>query len=100
MIGIYALWGDWWSAGLSFSQRFFTGLFPLFVIGVAALAARFPVILAAAATGCVIWSLFIGVNHRYGYEGVGRNGLDHRPDRSPVHARPTQCSEFREGGHY
>ena len=35
LVCIHMLWGDFWTNGFSFSQRFFTGLFPFYLLGTA-----------------------------------------------------------------
>ncbi len=55
---LVAFWDGTWA----FSQRFFTPLFPLVVIGLAGLAAAAPRFTLVAATVTVAWSLFLAFN--------------------------------------
>ena len=40
LLMVHIVWGGFWDGGFSFSQRFLTALFPVFVIGIAELLAR------------------------------------------------------------
>jgi hypothetical protein len=76
LVVIHALWGDFWTNGFSFSQRFLAGLFPLYLLGTAELIRRFRVRAVAVATVCCLFSLFVGFNHFLGYHGISeRDGL-------------------------
>lgn len=76
LLGAYSFWANSWHGDSSFSQRFLTGLFPLFLVGVAELVRRVPRALALVAVATA-WSVFIGLNHFYGYEGAsGDDGVD------------------------
>jgi hypothetical protein len=66
---LYAGWGKWWDGGFSFSERYLACLLPVFAIGLAELVRRSVAVYAVAAI-CVIWSVFLGANHHYGFEGV------------------------------
>jgi hypothetical protein len=77
LLAVHALWSDFWTGGFSFSQRFLAGLFPLFLIGTAEVVRRWRGVGLLAATACAAFSLFVGLNHYYGYEGISeRDGLD------------------------
>ena len=55
---LVAFWDGTWA----FSQRFFTPLFPLVVIGLAGLADAVPRFTLVAASVAVAWSLFLAFN--------------------------------------
>jgi hypothetical protein len=61
VIGSYSFVG-FWDGGWSFSQRFFTPLFPVVAIGLAGLLDFAPRLGAAAAVLTVAWSLFLCFN--------------------------------------
>ena len=48
---VHIVWGGFWAGGFSFSQRFLTALFPLFVIGIAELLARTKMLVDPAPRG-------------------------------------------------
>ena len=74
---VYVLWGNDWWGGMGFSERFLTGLFPLYLIGLAELLRRRLVLTTALAIACVCFSAFIALYRYYGYEGIGRrDGVD------------------------
>jgi hypothetical protein len=76
LVVIHALWGDFWTNGFSFSQRFLAGLFPVYLLGTAELIRRFRLRAVAVATVCALFSLFAGFNHFLGYHGISeRDGL-------------------------
>jgi hypothetical protein len=76
LLFVHALWGPYWADGYSFSQRFLTGLFPVFVIGVAALLQSTRMLFAPVLIACIAWSMFISLYHWYGYDNVSeRDGL-------------------------
>ena len=58
--------GNLWDGGWSFSNRFLTCLFPVFLIGLAEAWARRPRLVGMLAAAAVAWSLFIGFNHVFG----------------------------------
>jgi hypothetical protein len=66
---LYAGWGKWWDGGFSFSERYLSCLAPVFAIGLAELVRRSRAVYAVAAV-CVMWSVFLGCNHHYGFDGV------------------------------
>lgn len=73
----YAGWGNLWPAGFSFSERYLASLFPIFVIGAAAIVRLYSWrgIALIAGTSCV--SLVIGFTFAYGYKGQNAaNGVD------------------------
>jgi hypothetical protein len=77
LVASHIMWADFWTGGYSFSQRFLTSLFPLFLLGTAELVRRW----RGAAVGvlglCAAFSVFVAFNHFYGYRGVTeRDGLD------------------------
>jgi hypothetical protein len=75
---VHSLWGGFWDGGFSFSQRFLTALFPVFVIGVAELLSRIRMlVILPVLILCVAWTGFLAVHHFYGYDGVSaRDGPD------------------------
>jgi hypothetical protein len=76
LVAIHALWGDFWTNGFSFSQRFLAGLFPIYLLGTAELIRRFRLRAVAVATLCALFSLFAGFNHFLGYHRISeRDGL-------------------------
>jgi hypothetical protein len=77
LVLIHGVWGDFWTNGFSFSQRFLSALFPLFLLGTAELVRRFGRAGYAALTLCAAFSLFVGLNLYVGYKGQSeRDGLD------------------------
>jgi hypothetical protein len=77
LVACYAGWGRWWDAGDSFSERFLASLFPIFLIGAAALVRLYSLrgIAVVAVAACV--SLLIGLTFAYGYKGVNQTkGVD------------------------
>jgi hypothetical protein len=77
LVLIHGVWGDFWTNGFSFSQRFLAALFPLFLLGTAEIARRFGRAGYAALTLCAAFSLFVGLNVYVGYKGQSeKDGLD------------------------
>jgi hypothetical protein len=73
---VHALWGAFWTGGYSFSQRFLTALFPVFVIGVAALLQTTRMLVTPLFIACIAWSMFLALYHWYGYDHVSeRDGV-------------------------
>jgi hypothetical protein len=70
---VHILWGGFWAGGFSFSQRFLTALFPLFVIGIAELLARTRMRIAPLLLACVAWTAFLALHHFYGYNFVSED---------------------------
>jgi hypothetical protein len=66
LICAHALWGNWWDGGWSFSARYLTNLFPLYLIGFAAVARRWPRAAYAFGGLAAAWALYIGLNHVFG----------------------------------
>ena len=74
---VHIVWGGFWDGGFSFSQRFLTALFPVFVIGIAELLARTRMLIAPVLIACIAWTAFLAVHHFYGYDFVSyRDGAD------------------------
>ena len=74
---VHMVWGDFWFGGYSFSQRFLTGLFPLFAIGIAELLARTRMLVTPLLLACIAWTAFLALHHFYGYDFVSyRDGAD------------------------
>ena len=65
----HSIWGSW-DGGFSFSNRFLTALFPVFLIGVAELRRRFGAPIYALLVLCVAWSLMLAFVHNIGYDGI------------------------------
>jgi hypothetical protein len=73
----YSGWGRWWDGGFSFSERFLASLFPIFVIGAAALVRQYSLRGLALVAGAAGASLLIGLTFAYGYKGQHQvNGVD------------------------
>ncbi len=76
LVAIHALWGDFWTNGFSFSQRFLASLFPVYLLGTAELIRRFRLRSALVLAVCALFSLFAGFNHFLGYQRISeRDGL-------------------------
>jgi hypothetical protein len=74
---VHIVWGAFWAGGFSFSQRFLTGLFPLFAIGIAELLARTRLLVTPLLIMCIAWTWFLALHHFYGYDHVSdRDGVD------------------------
>ena len=73
LLMVHIVWGGFWAGGFSFSQRFLTALFPLFVIGIAELLARTKMLVTPLLVACVAWSAFLALHHFYGYDFVSEN---------------------------
>ena len=77
LVLIHGVWGDFWTNGFSFSQRFLSSLFPLFLLGTAEIVRRFGRAGYAVLTLCAAFSLFVALNVYVGYQGQSeRDGLD------------------------
>jgi hypothetical protein len=88
---VHIAWGRWWDGGWSFSQRFLTSLFPVFLLGLAELVRRRADAAYALGAVCAAWSVFVGLNHYYGFAGANRHSslddvvhLYTSGDRTPV----------------
>jgi hypothetical protein len=65
-----------WDGGFAFSQRFLSGLFPLYLIGVAELVRRARLIAYPLLTLCALFAVSIAFVHDIGYDGISeRDGL-------------------------
>jgi hypothetical protein len=74
---VHILWGPMWFGGFSFSQRFLTAIFPVFVIGIAELLARTRMLIVPLLLLCILWTAFLAVHHFYGYDYVSyEDGAD------------------------
>jgi len=73
LVAIHSLWGAGlaWAGGGSFSQRFLTALFPVFLLGTAEIVRRFGPPAIAVLTLCACFSLWIGLTQFNGYYGSG-----------------------------
>ncbi len=77
LVLIHGVWGDFWTGGFSFSQRFLASLFPFFLLGTAEIVRRFGRAGTAVLTLCALFSVFLGLNLYVGYRGESeRDGLD------------------------
>jgi hypothetical protein len=75
ILAIHVIWSKW-DGGLSFSQRFLTSLFPVFLIGVAELVRRWGAIVYAPLAVCVAWAVGAAFVHTIGYDGISeRDGI-------------------------
>jgi hypothetical protein len=74
---IHVAWGEFWTNGFSFSQRFLASLFPFFLVGTAEIVRRFRGAGAGVLGLCALFSLFIGFNQFIGYRSISdRDGVD------------------------
>jgi hypothetical protein len=72
----HVIWGQW-DGGFAFSQRFLTGLFPLYAIGIAELVRRVGALLYIPLALCVVWALMLAFVHVIGYQGISQaDGAD------------------------
>lgn len=77
---VHSIWNAW-DGGFAFSQRFLTGLYPLYIIGVAELVRRMrtPVACAslfAALAAAVAFAVAVALIHNLGYDNVSeRDGV-------------------------
>ena len=76
LVAAYATDGNWWDGGWSFSQRYLTCLFPVFLLGFAEALRRWRWLVGILGTLAVLWSVFIGFNHAFGIpQSAGVNGI-------------------------
>jgi hypothetical protein len=74
---IHIAWGEFWTNGFSFSQRFLSSLFPFFLIGTAQIVRRFRGAAVAVLSLCALFAVFIGFYQQVGYRGISdRDGVD------------------------
>jgi hypothetical protein len=69
LLAAHSIWG-FWDGAFSFSSRFLTALFPVFLIGVAELRRRIGPLVYVPLTACVAWSLMLALVHVVGYDGI------------------------------
>lgn len=62
-------WAEW-DGAFSFSSRFLTALFPVFLIGIAELVRRFGALVYAPLALCIAWSFMLMFVHVIGYDGI------------------------------
>lgn len=75
LLCIHMLWPRW-DGGFSFSQRFLTALFPLYLIGVAELVRRSRRVAYPLLVATVAFALAVAFTHDIGYDGVSeRDGI-------------------------
>ena len=72
LLATHMIWGQW-DGGLAFSQRFLTGLFPIYLIGVAELVRRWGAIVYVALAVCVAWAVAAAFVHNVGYDRISEN---------------------------
>lgn len=70
---IHFLWGDFWDGGFSFSERFLTALFPVFLLGAAELVRRRRNLALVALSLCAAFSLVLALTFETGYKGINRH---------------------------
>ena len=74
---VHMVWGDFWTGGFSFSQRFLASLLPFYLVGTAELLRRWRAPAFAVLTLCAAFSLYVGFAQFMGYKGISeRDGLD------------------------
>lgn len=74
---VHMLWGDFWDNGYSFSQRFLTALFPLFLLGTAELVRRWRGPALTVLSLCAVFSLGLAFTFFIGYKGASaKDGVD------------------------
>jgi hypothetical protein len=74
---VHILWGDFWDNGFSFSQRFLTALFPVFLLGSAELVRRWRGAALAVLSVCAVFSLGLALTFWVGYKGISADdGVD------------------------
>ncbi|MBA2460353.1 MAG: glycosyltransferase family 39 protein, partial [Actinobacteria bacterium] len=75
LLCIHVIWPRW-DGGFSFSQRFLTALFPLYLIGIAELARRARLVAYPFLVATVAFALMVAFVHDVGYDGVSeRDGI-------------------------
>jgi hypothetical protein len=67
---VHFLWGDFWDGGFSFSERFLTALFPVFLLGAAELIRRRRNLALAGLSLCAAFSLVLALTFETGYKGI------------------------------
>jgi hypothetical protein len=81
---VHMIWSKW-DGGFSFSQRFLTALFPIFLIGVAELVRRWPVVVYPLLVVTAAWALALALVHHTGYDAVSeRDGVGRVADAGYV----------------
>lgn len=75
LLFVHVVWRQW-DGGFSFSQRFLTALFPLYLIGVAELVRRARLTAYPLLAATVAFALMVAFVHDIGYDGVSeRDGI-------------------------
>jgi hypothetical protein len=69
LLVVHSPWAEW-DGAFSYSTRFLTALFPLFLIGIAELVRRFGAVVYAPIAVCLAWSLMLMFVHVVGYDGI------------------------------
>jgi hypothetical protein len=69
LLAAHSIWG-FWDGAFSFSTRFLTALFPLFLIGIADLRRRVGAGVYPLLCACAAWSLLLAFIHVVGYDGI------------------------------
>lgn len=70
---VHFLWGDFWDGGFSFSERFLTALFPVFLLGAAELVRRRRRLALVSLSLCAVFSLVLALTFETGYKGINRH---------------------------
>jgi hypothetical protein len=75
LLFVHSIWNAW-DGGFSFSQRFLTGLFPLYLIGIAELVRRARLATYVVLGLSVAFAVVVALVHNVGYDNVSeRDGI-------------------------
>jgi hypothetical protein len=75
LLGSHVIWAQW-DGGFAFSQRFLTGLFPIYLIGIAELVRRVRYPIYPVLVGAAVFSLWLAFVRDNGYDGISeRDGV-------------------------
>lgn len=69
---VHFIWGDFWDGGFAFSQRFLSGLFPVFLLGAAELVRRWRGRALAVLALCAAFSTVLAFTFETGFKGINR----------------------------
>lgn len=90
LLFVHVIWNAW-DGGFAYSQRFLTGLFPLYVIGIAELVRRARAMAYVILSLTVVWALALAFIHFIGYDNLGeKDGV-----ARVVHVGVTTRSDLR-----
>jgi hypothetical protein len=73
LVGVHAFWATAWGGGNSFSSRFLTSLFPVFLVGVAEFLRRTNRLGTALLALCACFSVWLGFVLFHGYANENEN---------------------------